>query len=85
MKFTITGRDWSSLVEVEDGTVKSADNESISILVGKNWDHVQKKCGDWGWTIEPYEQIEVLWEGNVLSSWPFIDLTEEECQGSSIH
>jgi len=59
VKFHITGRGWSSIVTIEDGTVKDVDNDSIEILRYKNWEHVQKKCAEWGWEVEEIPEISV--------------------------
>ena len=78
MKFQITGKSFTSIVEIEDGTVKDVDNESISVLKYKNWDKVKDDCKRWGWevveipeivlfdAVDPGEQI-----ATVHIDWPF--------------
>ena len=60
MKFQITGKSFSSIVEIENGTVKDVDNESISVIKYKNWEQVQSDCKRWGWEVEEIPEVDML-------------------------
>jgi len=72
MKFQLTGKGWSSVIEIEDNIVKSTENECISVFQGKNWEYIREKCKEYGWDVEEVNEITFLdATGEVHLGWPF--------------
>lgn len=79
MKFQITGKGWTSVVEIEDNTVKVTENDCISIFTGKNWEYIRGKCAEYGWDVEEIDEITFMEPtATIHIGWPFPETDDAE-------
>ena len=74
VRYVISYKGGSGILEVEENVVKSVEDETLGVFQYKNWDHVKDRMHKYGWQIDEVPEIVVE---DVVSAWPFIDLSAD--------